>query len=234
MRILIVDDDEMTHQLVTAVVRVLGDHAIDQAMDAMEGLELARRQPPDLVISDVNMPQMDGLAFVEELRKLPELALVPILLLTARSRTEDKYEGFLRGADDYLTKPFDVMELQLRIKALLRRAAATQAPPAKAEAPLQAGRVAVNLRRSSLLVGDVEVRLTTSELAILRDLVEHADQRVAPEELLTRALEYPPRVGNPQTIHSHMRNIRAKLRKAGLDPGFLTSSHQGYMLVGEA
>ena len=75
------------------------------------------------------------------------------------------------------------------------------------------------------------MRLTTSELAILRDLVEHADARVAPEELLTRALEYPPKVGNPQTIHSHMRNIRAKLRQAGVDPAFLTSSHQGYMLV---
>ncbi len=231
MRILIVDDDDMTHQLVTAVVRVLGDHQIDRAMDAMEGLELARRTTPDLVISDINMPEMDGLAFVEHLRKVPELAYVPILLLTARARTEDKYEGFLRGADDYMTKPFDVMELQLRIKALLRRAAGAGGTTAKAEPPLTVGRIAVNLRRSSLKVGETEVRLTTSELAILRDLVEHADERVAPEELLTRALDYPPRVGNPQTIHSHMRNIRAKLRQAGLDPGFLTSSHQGYMLI---
>ena len=232
MRILIVDDDDMTHQLVTAVVRVLGDHEIDKAMDAREGLEFARRARPDLVISDVNMPEMDGMAFVERLRKDPALAFVPILLLTARARTEDKYEGFLRGADDYMVKPFDVMELQLRIKALLRRASATAASP-KVETSVSAGRVSVNTRRSTITVGDTEVRLTTSELAILRELVAHADERVSPEELLTRALEYPARVGNPQTIHSHMRNIRGKLRQAGVDPGFLTSSHQGYMLVGE-
>lgn len=233
MRILIVDDDEMTHQLVAAVVRILGDHVLVQALNAFQGLELARETPPDLIISDINMPELDGLAFTERIRREPTLEYVPILLLTARSRTEDKYEGFLRGADDYMVKPFDVMELQLRIKALLRRAPAVLASLPKTDGTLAAGKVAVNVRRSSISISGQEVKLTASEFGIMRDLVEHADERVSPEDLLVRALDYPPKVGNPQTIHSHMRNLRAKLRGAGIDPGFITSSHQGYMLVSD-
>jgi two-component system phosphate regulon response regulator PhoB len=233
MRILIVDDDEMAHQLVAAVVRILGDHEIYRALDAFQGLELARRNPPDLIISDINMPVLDGLAFTEQIRKEPALEYVPLLLLTARSRTEDKYEGFRRGADDYMVKPFDVMELQLRITALLRRAPAVLALLPKADGSISAGAVTVHVRRSSVSIGGQEVKLTASEFGIMRDLVQHADERVAPEDLLIRALGYPPKVGNPQTIHSHMRNLRAKLRGAGVAPTFLTSSHQGYMLVSE-
>lgn len=230
MRILTVDDDAMTHELVTAVIRVLGDHTIEQAFDAMTAFELARQNPPDLIISDINMPEMDGLAFTERLRQEPTLALVPILLLTARSRTQDKYEGFLRGADDYMVKPFDVMELQLRIKALLRRAPSVQGAAPKAEAPVTVGPLTLTLARSSITLSGHEIRLTASELAIVKHLVERVDERVPPEDLLVHALDYPPGVGSPQTIHSHIRNLRAKLRQAEVDAAFLTSSHQGYML----
>jgi DNA-binding response OmpR family regulator len=232
MKILLVDDDEMTHQLVTAVIRILGDLEVEQSYRAGDALALARRDPPDLIISDINMPDMDGLSLCKQLRAEPGLARVPILLLTARGETHDKYEGFLHGADDYLVKPFDVMEIQLRIKALLRRS-----PRAHEEArrgvgtAVKAGQLELDRGRLTALVDGVEVRFTATEFAILEELAGHLNQLVTAEALLTRALGYPRGVGNPQTIHSHMRNIRSKFRQAQLDPTFLTSSHQGYMLA---
>ncbi len=232
MRILLVDDDEMTHHLVSAVIRVLGDITTDQAFTAEEAFALAQKHPPDLIISDINMPEMDGLALTRRVRGNPALAQTPILLLTARDQTQDKYEGFLHGADDYLTKPFDIMELQLRIKALLRRSprSLVESPVAVLASALGAGPISLSSARLTATVAGIEIRFTASEFAILRHLVEHPDQLVSPEMLLVEALDYPPRLGNPQTIHSHMRNLRAKFRHAGAEPSFLTSSHQGYLL----
>lgn len=229
MRILVVDDEEMAHQLVTAVARVIEDVTVESAYGAKEALDLARRTPPDLIISDINMPEMDGLMLVQEIRKDPALADVPILLLTARGEVQDKYEGFLQGADDYLVKPFDVIELQLRIKALLRRA--TPRGEAKAQTgPLTVGPLKLHHGRYAVQLGTQEIRFTASEYAIVRYLAEHAEQLVSAETLLQHALGYPPKVGNPQTVHSHMRNLRGKFRKAGVEPDFISSSWQGYAL----
>jgi DNA-binding response OmpR family regulator len=230
MKILLVDDDEMTHQLVTAVIRVLGDLDVEQSYRADDALARARREPPDLIISDINMPDMDGLELCKQLRGEPDLARVPILLLTARGETHDKYEGFLHGADDYLVKPFDVMEIQLRIKALLRRSPRAH-DEARRTPSVAAGRFQLDRGRLTTTVDGQEVRFTATEFAILEELAQHLDKLVTAEGLLTKALGYPHGVGNPQTIHSHMRNIRSKFRQAQLDPTFLTSSHQGYMLA---
>lgn len=175
------------------------------------------------------MPEMDGLALVQEFRKDAALTDVPILLLTARGEAQDKYEGFLQGADDYLVKPFDVIELQLRIKALLRRVS----PRVEAKSPtgpLVAGRLRLFHSRYSVQVDGQEIRFTASEYAILRYLAEHSERLISAETLLQHALGYPPKVGNAQTVHSHMRNLRGKFRKAGVEPGFITSSWQGYTL----
>jgi DNA-binding response OmpR family regulator len=231
MKILLVDDDEMTHQLVTAVIRILGDLEVEQSYRADDAIARARRDPPDLIISDINMPDMDGLALCKQLRGEPALARVPILLLTARGETHDKYEGFLHGADDYLVKPFDVMEIQLRIKALLRRSPRAHEEARRGGAEVTAGRFTLDRARLTAGVAGTAVRFTATEFAILEELAAHLDQLVTAEALLTRALGYPRGVGNPQTIHSHMRNIRSKFRQAQVDPTFLTSSHQGYTLA---
>jgi two-component system response regulator RpaA len=231
MKILLVDDDEMTHQLVTAVIRILGDLEVDQSYRADDALAIARRDPPDLIISDINMPDMDGLALCKQLRAEPSLARVPILLLTARGETHDKYEGFLHGADDYLVKPFDVMEIQLRIKALLRRSPRAHEEARRGQGAVKAGKLELDRGRLMATVNSVEVRFTATEFAILEDMADHLNQLVTAEALLTRALGYPRGVGNPQTIHSHMRNIRSKFRQAQVDPTFLSSSHQGYTLA---
>lgn len=223
----------MTHQLVTAVVRVIGDVEVESAYGGEEALRKAEAAAPDLIISDINMPDMDGLMLTRRLREHPRLAGVPILLLTARGEAHDKYEGFLQGADDYMVKPFDVIELQLRIKALLRRAPALAAT-ATPSPLLQVGTLTFHPERFTIEVGEAPIRFTASEFALLRVLGEHAGQIIAVETLLRQALDYPAGVGNPQTIHSHIRNLRAKFRKAGVDPVFLTSSWQGYMLDPDA
>jgi DNA-binding response OmpR family regulator len=230
--ILVVDDDVSIHTLITAIIQIIGDVRIESAFNGREALEKAQADQPDLIISDVTMPDMDGLALCHKIRENPQLADTPILLLTARADTQDKYHGFLQGADDYLVKPFDPTELQLRIKALLRRSSRAAAPEARPEVSrLSAGPLTLNLHRYLAEIDGREIKLTASEFAILRYLVEHPDQVVSVETLLSAALDYPQRMGNPQVIHTHMKNIRSKLRTAGQEPTFLSSSRRGYMLV---
>jgi DNA-binding response OmpR family regulator len=228
-KILVVDDDTTIHQLIKAIILIIGDIEVDSCYDGREALAKALTSTPDLIISDVNMPDMDGLSLSQKIRETPAIADTPILLLTARGDTQDKYHGFLHGADDYLVKPFDATELQFRIKALLRRAARS-APP-QPEAKLAAGPLELNPHRYVALVAGQEIRLTASEFAILKYLVGHPDQVIAVETLLSEALDYPARTGNPQVIHTHVKNIRGKLREAGSEPGYLSSSRRGYMLV---
>ncbi len=232
-KVLVVDDDPSIHRLVAAIIQVIGDVEVESSYDGVDALERARRDPPDLIVSDVNMPGMDGLALTKAIRDTPELGATPVLLLTARAESQDKYEGFLQGADDYLVKPFDATELQFRIKALLRRSprAVAGQPVGVGDGTLSAGPLTLDVRRYLARSEGQEVRLTGSELAILKHLVGHPDQIVSVEGLLTQALDYPPRLGNPQVIHTHMKNIRAKFRDLGVEPGFLNSSRQGYMLV---
>lgn len=233
-KILVVDDDVSIHTLISAILQIIGDVQIESAFNGREALEKARAIRPDLIISDVIMPDMDGLTLCQAIRETPGLSDTAILLLTARSDTQDKYVGFLQGADDYLVKPFDPTELQFRIKALLRRAQRTgeTAPPSREEpSRLSAGPLSLNLHRYLAEIEGQEIRLTASEFAILRFLIEHPDQVIAVETLLSQALDYPQRMGNPQVIHTHMKNIRSKIRSAGLDPAFLSSSRRGYMLV---
>jgi two-component system response regulator ResD len=232
-KVLVVDDDPAIHRLVSAIIQVIGDVEVESSYDGLDALERARKGPPDLIVSDVNMPGMDGLELTKAIRETPELGATPVLLLTARAESQDKYEGFLQGADDYLVKPFDATELQFRIKALLRRSprAAAAAPAPGDGGVVTAGALAVDVRRYLARAAGQEIRLTASEMAILRHLVTNPDQVVSVEGLLTQALDYPPRLGNPQVIHTHMKNIRAKFRDVGVDPAFLNSSRQGYMLV---
>lgn len=229
-KVLIVDDEASIRKLLATLVGTLGDVSVEVAANGAEGLELARRNPPDLIISDVNMPDMDGLAMCEAIRKDPQLADTHVLLLTARGDQQDKYEGLAMGADDYIVKPFDPIELQLRIKLHLRRAAKTP-DPAKPSL-LAVGAIALDMKRSTLTVEAHELKLTAAEFSIMRHLAEHPDELVTVADLLQQALQYPPQAANPAIIHTHMRNIRAKLREAGLEGSFMSSSRQGYMLSG--
>ncbi|MDB5098456.1 MAG: transcriptional regulatory protein [Cyanobacteria bacterium RYN_339] len=227
-KILIVDDEALSHKLISGVIRVLDGITIENAYSAQEALQMALAEPPDLIICDVNMPEVDGLTFCRQVRDTAQLADVPLLLLTARREPEDKYDGFLQGADDFLSKPFDIMELQLRTKALLRRR--SRAGEARDGAKLSHGALALDVDTYQVRFEEQEARLTGSELAIMRHLVEHPRQAFKAEVLLNRALNYPINVGSPQVVHTHVRNIRTKLKAAGFPEGLLASSWQGYVL----
>lgn len=119
-RILIVDDEPAILRMVESLLARRG-HVVEQAKDGAEGLKKALRNKPDLVITDVLMPEMDGWAFVRALRSHQELSLVPVIFLTALNTAKDRVLGFRLGADDYLPKPFHLEELELRVERVLRR-----------------------------------------------------------------------------------------------------------------
>lgn len=118
--ILLIEDDSMVSRTVERSLRG-EEFKIAVATDGVEGLKLARKRPPELIVLDIMMPGMDGYAVCRELRSDPQLAETPVLFLTAKIKDEDKIAGFLAGADDYLAKPFNVDELVLRVRAILRR-----------------------------------------------------------------------------------------------------------------
>jgi DNA-binding response OmpR family regulator len=224
--VLIVEDDAATRTVLSAAVRAIGDVEVATARNGAEGLAFLRANRTSLVLADVNMPELDGLGLLERLRAEPALSRVPVLLLTARGDTIDKYRGFEAGADDYLAKPFDVIELQLRLKALLRRRLDEAGAPA-ASAPK--ARVRCDERRGVALVDDATVRLTASELALLRHVLAHPDRWLSVRDLLS-VLGYGPGAGAPHVVHTHIRNMRQKLRAAGLEEPFPQSSKLGYMV----
>jgi len=125
-RILVVDDDAWILRMVTTILEKRG-HEVEVARDGEEGLAKALAAPPDLIISDVMMPRLDGWALVKQLRSRPELALVPVIFLTALSSDDDRIRGFRLGADDYLPKPFRFEELDLRVAKALRHRPADSA-----------------------------------------------------------------------------------------------------------
>src|SRR5262249_46334364 len=132
-RILVVDDDAWILRMVTTVLEKRG-YEVEVARDGEEGLAQAQASPPDLIISDVMMPRLDGWALVKQLRSRPELALVPVIFLTALGSDEDRIRGFRLGADDYLAKPFRFEELDLRVAKALRHRAADLATSAQLRA----------------------------------------------------------------------------------------------------
>jgi DNA-binding response OmpR family regulator len=224
-KILVVDDEEMSHRLIEGALEDLDQVELVFAFDGETALELARATPPDLVISDVSMPAMDGLSLCRQIRRDERLARIPVLLLTARGESLDKYDGFNHGADDYLIKPVDVRELELRVRALLRRRVAASRP-----AQLAVGQIVLEPGVYTCTIQGHAIRLTDSELAIMKYLLAHAGQVIKSERLLQEALGYPPGGGNPQAVHGHIRNVRAKIQAAGLAEQVLVSSWQGYML----
>ena len=120
-RILVIDDDHAIAELVKINLELLGHH-VETASDGIKGLALAQQNHPDMVVLDVMMPDLDGFTVCQRLRQNPQTHPIPILMLTALGMTKDKVTGFDSGADDYLVKPFEIPELQVRVRALLRRA----------------------------------------------------------------------------------------------------------------
>jgi len=222
-RILAVDDEKNICDLIK---RGLVGHDVITAPDGLSGLEEARRSDPDLILLDVTMPGMTGFEVCRRLRTMPDLMTVPVIFLTARGTLDDKLEGFDAGADDYVPKPFDMRELEMRVQAVLRRA-----QPHAAVDELQVGGLTLNMRSREASSRANTAVLTPTEFSLLEYMMHRPSEVLPTHRLLEEVWEYPPGVGDPALVRMHIRNLREKLEENPSQPELiLTIGRQGYVI----
>ncbi len=203
-------------------------YQVDSSGDGDEGLQKAMTGAYDLILLDIMLPGRSGFDICRRLRQAG--IRTSILMLTARSQTIDKVEGLQIGADDYMTKPFDMMELLARIEALLRRSA--PAPVKQAESQIfQFGGVTVDFRSTEVKKDGKAVLLSAREFQLLRYLIEHRGALITREELLSKVWGYAPHLFT-RTVDVHMAWLRQKLEDNPRAPEFLlTIRGLGYKLA---
>lgn len=198
-------------------------YAVDYAGNGDEAFEKATRMPFDLILLDVMLPRRSGFDVCRDIRQAG--LITPILMLTARGQTVDKVLGLKIGADDYLTKPFEMMELMARIEALLRRA------PAKTVAqqgPLQIGALSVDLRGTTVSRDRKPVRLSAREFQLLRYFIEHRGTTLSRDNILRDVWGYSADTFT-RTVDVHVASLRQKLEKDPKQPELiLTVQGLGY------
>ena len=191
------------------------------------GLELAGEWDPDLIILDLMLPDLDGYRVLEHLRKSG--SLTPVLILTARGEESDKVLGFRLGADDYVTKPFGVMELLARVEAILRRVKGRSlSGGVEGEELEEFGSVRIDLRSHTVLRGDVEVALTPKELDLLLALIRRRGAVASRLELLQEVWGHRAAVVS-RTVDTHISELRRKLEEEPSHPRHILTVHKaGY------
>jgi two-component system, OmpR family, response regulator RpaA len=228
--ILVVDDDVAVAETIQRTLAHAG-HEVTVAHRGADGLQLARRKRPDLVVLDIMMPGMSGIDVCRHLRVNAELRDVPILFLTAKGEITDKIEGFEAGADDYLTKPFDLRELNLRVRALLRRA--HPGALAMSMERVEIGDLLLNCSTYELKTTDRTVLLTPVEFELLQFLMLHPNKVFSADQLLQDVWDYPAGTGMPDLVRVHIKNLRDKIEPEPRNPIYIRNVlRRGYMVVG--
>lgn len=213
--ILLVDDEESIQRLLTFPLEKEGFRVL-QARDGEEALERFGREAVDLVVLDLMLPKVDGL---EVCRRLRAESIVPIIMLTARDDEVDKVLGLELGADDYITKPFSIREFRSRVRALLRRAQLSSAPPQSGEV-IEIDGLRIDVPRRSVEVRDEDASLTYAEFEILRALASEPG-RVLTRPMLLEALWGSSSYRDPRTIDVHIRHLREKLEREPREPEYI-------------
>ena len=208
-KILLVDDEPDVLELLEFNLEAAGYSTVT-AVDGADALAKARRYQPSLIIMDVMMPEMNGLEACKVLRRDPNLATVPIILLTARAGEIDRVLGLELGANDYLTKPFSPRELVLRVKELLRRT--TETAGRKSD-ELNVGGIHIQISRHEVRVFGKTIDLTVTEFKLLTKLAENPGRVHSREQLLRDVWEYQEAIDS-RTVDTHMRRLREKLGSA--------------------
>ena len=204
-KILLVDDEPTFLETLAYNLRNSGYEVITAA-DGVSALERAQADAPNLVVLDLMLPELDGLTVCRSLRQISD---TPILVLTARTGELDKIVGLESGADDYMTKPFSLGELQARIRALLRRAGSR-----KRGDEVRAGNLALNLVSRRAFVDNRELVLSPKEFSLLAELMHHQGAVLTRDLLLTRIWGYDF-YGDSRTVDVHVRWLREKIE---IDP----------------
>ena len=218
-RVLVVEDDEDIADVLRRSLRNEG-YDVRTSADGVDALDVAAGFVPDLVVLDLGLPRLDG---VEVCRRLRADSDVPILMLTARSETEDRVGGLDSGADDYLAKPFERKELLARIRALLRRR------PPRGSASIEVADLTLNPDTREVRRGEREIELTNREFELLEHLMRNQRLVVSRERLLDEVWGYDPTAAT-NTIDVFISNLRRKLEEDG-EPRLLhTKRGAGYVL----
>ena len=213
MKILVVDDEELLLKGIRFNLQNEGYEVLTSS-NGIDAIELARNNEPDLIILDVMMPQMDGLTACTHIREFSD---VPIIMLTAKTDDMDKLMGFEHGADDYLTKPFNILELKARIRALLRRTAKQmEAQPSS----VTIGSIMLDLDGRNAHVDGVPVELTAKEFDVIEFLMRNANRVYSREALLDTIWAYEYR-SDIRTVDVHIRRLREKLEKNPAEPQYI-------------
>lgn len=218
MRILVIEDESRLQNQIRRQLEAAG-YMVDTSNNGDEGLFLATEYRPDAAIIDIGLPGKSGLEIIKALRERG--SLLPILILTARSSWQDKVQGLEMGADDYLTKPFQMEELQARVRALLRRAVGIP------QTLLKCGPIAVNVTTQSVSVDGANIELTSFEYRLLEELVCHRGE-ILSKELLADAL-YPHNEDRDSNVLEVMiGRLRRKLDPNGTVKPIETMRGRGY------
>jgi DNA-binding response OmpR family regulator len=218
-RVLVVEDDDEIADVLRRSLRQEG-HEVRIAVDGVEALDLASEFVPDVVILDLGLPRLDG---VEVCRRLRAASDVPILILTARSETDDRVAGLDSGADDYIVKPFERQELLARMRALLRRR------PPRGSASLRVGDLVLNPDTREVQRAERELELTNREFELLEYLMRNERLVISRERLLEEVWGYDP-TAMTNTIDVFISNLRRKLEAGGESRLLHTKRGAGYVI----
>ncbi len=209
-KILIIDDDNAINELIKINLELQG-YEVTQAFNGIEGFAKAKQEEPSLIVLDVMMPEVDGFTVAQRIRQCPEIAETPIIMLTALSQLNDKVNGFNIGVDDYLTKPFEIDELIVRVRALLKRT--KQIPKSTAVRELLTYKEITLIPESYCVkINDKVQKLTPIEYDIFNLLFQNHGNMVSGAKLLKEIWGYEPD-DNVETIRVHIRHLRSKINK---------------------
>lgn len=220
MKILVVDDEELLVKGIKFNLQNDG-YEVVTGTNGREAIELAHNPDIRLIVLDVMMPEIDGM---EACRRIREFSDVPIIMLTARAQDMDKLLGFEQGADDYLTKPFNILELKSRIRALLRRSGGMES----ARNRITVGQLTVDTQERNVYKNGVPVELTAREFDVVELLIRNPNRVYSRENLLDLIWGYEYR-SDIRTVDVHIRRIREKLETVPAEPEyFMTKWGVGY------
>ena len=226
-RVLVVDDEKLIVKGIRFSLEQDGME-VTCAYDGEEALTFAREQQFDIILLDIMLPKLSGFEVCQQIR---EFSNVPIIMLTAKGDDMDKILGLEYGADDYITKPFNILEVKARIKAIIRRTA-KQEKKADTAGRIQAGDMTIERDNRRVYIEGREINLTAKEFDVLELLATHPNQVYSREKLLTMVwgADYP---GDARTVDVHIRRLREKVETNSSEPKYVhTKWGVGYYFKG--
>ena len=229
MKILVVDDEKTIVKGIKFNLENEG-YQVDVCYDGETAVDMARRGEYAVILLDLMMPKLDGLGACQQIR---QFSTVPIIMLTARSEDADKLIGFESGADDYITKPFNILELKARIRALLRRANAAPQQKQPETLLLTAGGITLDPEQRVAVKNGEIVELTAKEYDLIELLVKNPRRVYSRENLMDLVWGYTY-AGDYRTVDVHIRRLREKLERVPAEPEYImTKWGVGYYFAGE-